>query len=189
MIAYSTTSIFVMALIVPQIALAAWWNPLSWNIFHRTDTKTQILENRVKELEKKLESTATSTSTTATTTKQSQTKATVKSVEKVAVPASLPKKNNNLDLLIEKCKAENSKWLAAWPSLEQSIRDKVRSDYQSAIWSYMQQYKGVVTAGDIASSTSSLALRQEQQAVSVAKTKFDLAGNEAYQKCLSTIQN
>jgi len=92
-------------------------------------------------------------------------------------------------LLIEKCKAENSIWLATWPALEQSIRDKVRNDYQSALLSYAQQYKGIITAGDIASSTSASGTRMEQQAVSDAKTKFDLAGSEAYQKCLSTIQN
>jgi hypothetical protein len=66
-------SFVVVALIVPQIALAAWWNPVSWfngwSFFHRTDTQTQVLKNRVKELEKKLENTATSTSAVATTTK------------------------------------------------------------------------------------------------------------------------
>lgn len=56
-------------LIVPQIALAAWWNPFSWSIFHRSETKTQVLENRAK----KLNEDATSTSITAKVTKQSQT--------------------------------------------------------------------------------------------------------------------
>lgn len=67
------SSVIVLAFIVPQIAFAAWWNPISWfggwNFFHRADTQTQVLENRVKELEKKLEGTATSTSVIATTTK------------------------------------------------------------------------------------------------------------------------
>ena len=43
---------------IPQVVSASWWNPFSWsvwnNIFHKTDTKTQVLENKVKELESKL---------------------------------------------------------------------------------------------------------------------------------------
>lgn len=64
-------------LIVPQITLAAWWNPLSW--FNKwtfskptEDTKVQVLENRIEELEKKLENKvseiATTTETIAATT-------------------------------------------------------------------------------------------------------------------------
>lgn len=34
--------------LVPQIALAAWWNPLSWfsgwKVFHKTENKTQVIE-------------------------------------------------------------------------------------------------------------------------------------------------
>jgi len=48
-------------LIVPQLALAAWWNPLSWFnswLFSKPapvqEVKTQALENRVKELEQKI---------------------------------------------------------------------------------------------------------------------------------------
>lgn len=103
------------------------------------------------------------------------------------VMPSVPSTNSSTNLLIEKCKAENATWLAAWPALEQSIRSKVHSDYQDAVWSNMQQYKGVITAGDIASSTSNAEIRLEQQAVAEAKTKFDLAGSAAYQKCLSAI--
>jgi hypothetical protein len=70
------SGVIAIALIAPQIAFAAWWNPISWfkgwSFFHRTDTQTQVLENRVKELEKKLENAATSTAVTATTTEQSQ---------------------------------------------------------------------------------------------------------------------
>ena len=47
--------IALTALIIPQIAFAAWWNPFSWKVFQKSETKTQILENRVKELEQKLE--------------------------------------------------------------------------------------------------------------------------------------
>jgi len=64
------SSLIVLAFIIPQIAFAAWWNPISWfggwSFFHRTDTKTQVLENRMKELE----DAATSTPVTATTTKK-----------------------------------------------------------------------------------------------------------------------
>lgn len=50
----------VIGLIIPQITLAAWWNPFTWRVFNR-ENKTQILENQVKELEKKLDTKATST--------------------------------------------------------------------------------------------------------------------------------
>ena len=55
-------------LVVPQIVFAAWWNPLSWfngwKFSAPEPDKTQVLENRIKELEKKLGTVATSTATT-----------------------------------------------------------------------------------------------------------------------------
>lgn len=127
------------------------------------------------------------TATTTAESSDSENRESLAPRNKEVIP--VPVTNGNQMLLIEKCKAENAIWLATWPALEQSIRDKVRNDYQSALLSYAQQYKGIITAGDIASSTSASGTRIEQQAVSDAKTKFDLAGSEAYQKCLSTIQN
>lgn len=56
--------LFLSALIIPQITFAAWWNPFTWKIFNKANTKTQILEKRVAELEQKLSSIATSTATT-----------------------------------------------------------------------------------------------------------------------------
>jgi hypothetical protein len=68
-------SVAILALIIPQIAFAAWWNPLDWfngwSFLHRTDTNTQALENRVAELESKLANVATST-VVATTSPSAQ---------------------------------------------------------------------------------------------------------------------
>jgi chromosome segregation ATPase len=51
-------TISIVCFALPQVAFASWWNPFSWNvwknIFHKADTKTQVLENKVKELETKL---------------------------------------------------------------------------------------------------------------------------------------
>lgn len=55
------TALVLAVVIVPQVAFASWWNPFSWGVFHGADTKTQILETRVKELERKLESKASTT--------------------------------------------------------------------------------------------------------------------------------
>jgi hypothetical protein len=41
-------------MIIPSVASASWWNPFSWDIFQKKDSQTQVLENRIKELEKKL---------------------------------------------------------------------------------------------------------------------------------------
>jgi hypothetical protein len=53
--------IVLCLLLIPQLAFAAWWNPSTWfknwNFLRKKEDKTQILENRVKELEKKLEDT------------------------------------------------------------------------------------------------------------------------------------
>jgi SHS2 domain-containing protein len=35
--------ILVLCTIIPQLAFASWWNPLSWKIFKKSDTKTQII--------------------------------------------------------------------------------------------------------------------------------------------------
>lgn len=72
---------------IPNLALAAWWNPLSWfskwtssdnSIHNIEETKTGILENKVKELEKKLENlsaTTTATSTPVSTSTSAKTAA------------------------------------------------------------------------------------------------------------------
>lgn len=65
--------ILIVVLVTPNFALASWWNPLDWfNNWHfsnKTDDKTEILEQRIKELENKLEK----VSSNATTATKSQT--------------------------------------------------------------------------------------------------------------------
>ncbi|MCX6722034.1 MAG: hypothetical protein NTY04_02505 [Candidatus Staskawiczbacteria bacterium] len=89
--------ILVSFLLVPTIAFASWWNPFSWgiwnNIFHKADTKTQILENRVKELESKLNSATTTkpviedvVKTTPKTTVETTPKTTTASPASTATP-------------------------------------------------------------------------------------------------------
>lgn len=73
-------SIVLLALLIPQLTLAAWWNPFSW--FKKpapvVDTQTQALENRIKELEERLEKTqiplVTPTTTISETPKEMTTK-------------------------------------------------------------------------------------------------------------------
>ncbi len=68
--------LFLGLLIFPQITFASWWNPISWfnnwSFFTRIETKTEILEKRIKELESKMNATTTtslpvSNTVTATT--------------------------------------------------------------------------------------------------------------------------
>jgi len=50
--------VLISVFIIPQIALAAWWNPLSWFnnwSFFKKEKDTVALEIRIKELEQKLE--------------------------------------------------------------------------------------------------------------------------------------
>lgn len=60
-----TLILVLLLILVPQIVLAAWWNPFSWfnnwDFFRGTDSNTQVLEDRIQELEKKLDDVATST--------------------------------------------------------------------------------------------------------------------------------
>ncbi len=50
--------VFVTTLIIPSLAFASWWNPTSWfdnwSFTNKTDTKTEILEKRIQELESNL---------------------------------------------------------------------------------------------------------------------------------------
>lgn len=55
------SGLVMLAFIVPQIAFAAWWNPLSWNIFQGNNAKTQTLETPSNELESKIGNNASST--------------------------------------------------------------------------------------------------------------------------------
>ncbi|MEX0930543.1 MAG: hypothetical protein WDZ79_02570 [Candidatus Paceibacterota bacterium] len=71
----SHIALILALLLVPAITNAAWWNPFSWfdgwSFLGFQDSQTEILEERVQELEKKLEeknSTSTESSTTAQNT-------------------------------------------------------------------------------------------------------------------------
>lgn len=50
--------ITLAGLMLPQIVFAAWWNPFTWGTPKESDSKTQVLENRVKELESMLATTS-----------------------------------------------------------------------------------------------------------------------------------
>lgn len=71
-------------ILVPQIAMAAWWNPLSWfggwKIFNKSQDKTQVWEERVQESEKETEDIQVSEVTTTTET-STQDKSIAKPVE------------------------------------------------------------------------------------------------------------
>jgi hypothetical protein len=88
-------------LIIPSVAFASWWNPFSWfnsRNSRTTDTKTQVLESRIVELEKKLADTASttpkynfdsSTTTIASTTVEVPPKPAAKKPEKSLAPAKV----------------------------------------------------------------------------------------------------
>lgn len=46
-----------LTVFIPSVALASWWNPSSWFSNQSTETKTEILEKKVQELENKLQNT------------------------------------------------------------------------------------------------------------------------------------
>jgi len=81
-------SVFVGILLVPQLAFAAWWNPFSWKVFNREESKTQVLENRVKELEKKLEA---NVSTSTKVDKIEKTDATITKNKKIETKQEVKK--------------------------------------------------------------------------------------------------
>ncbi len=64
--------LLVLIIIIPQIAFAAWWNPLSWfggwSFFHRNNNETEILNENIG---KSALNEATSTSATTTPTVES----------------------------------------------------------------------------------------------------------------------
>jgi hypothetical protein len=94
-------SIFLATIIVPSITFASWWNPFSWSIFHRTDTKTQILENKILELENKLNSISTTTSTstlTSTTTNKTEIKTQLVDTKKQTANSDTSNLNNIINL-------------------------------------------------------------------------------------------
>lgn len=58
--------IIVLVLVIPNLAIASWWNPSTWNIFRKAENQTEVLEKRIKELESKINNFATTTSTAST---------------------------------------------------------------------------------------------------------------------------
>src|SRR3989344_3839153 len=102
-------------LVIPQIVFAAWWNPFSWfnnwSFSHKSNNETQILEDRVKELEKKLDSMATSTpaSVMATSTDKvvSNTATTTATTTKIMAKTTVkPKTETSQNIKVEPPKKE-----------------------------------------------------------------------------------
>lgn len=87
-------SVTLTILLVPQLVFAAWWNPLSWfsnwSFPDEQDAQTQILEERIKELENKLSDVVATTTVTSTTT----TKKEVASLPKVKMQPPTTKASN-----------------------------------------------------------------------------------------------
>jgi hypothetical protein len=56
--------IFVLMIIVPKIALAAWWNPTSWFVAKNPDQEREQLLDRLYKLEEKINLQSATTSET-----------------------------------------------------------------------------------------------------------------------------
>ncbi len=125
--------IFISFVLFPTIALASWWNPFSWNvwsnIFHKTNTKTQVLENRVKELEKKLGDIATSSNEFNAEATTTVVKKTV--TEEIKKPAPI---DNSVAIQAQaklKVQVEKDALLAKQKADEQARIDAVRKQSEA----------------------------------------------------------
>ncbi len=164
--------LLLVCFIVPQIAFASWWNPFSWNIwnniFHRSDTKTQILENRVKELEDKLSDQSTSASTGADDAKE-QKNATDKPTTEIAKPVS-----NATQVITMKLSAYNS------------FIDSAIKAYQENITNYNQMKNYVKSIGDGLNYEKSLiSMIRDSETESYWRGAWQLVIDEAIEKPLS----
>ena len=206
------SSIALLAFIVPQIAFAAWWNPISWfggwNFFHRTDTQTQVLENRVKELEKKLENATTSTPVITTKTMApAKTKAVETPAPKKADPIATPAKTvapiqpaaPSADsqtgatlLLIERCKVEAQTYI---DNIRESMLKIANDAYYActqnnttAILQMMQPYSGIISASDISPAFSALNTSCHDKVQNFLTTFKSETYNQKYLACLNRVQ-
>jgi len=148
--------ILILALIVPQVALAAWWNPLSWfdgwSFFKKNDSKKEILENRVKELEQKLEESSQTSQLSAPSIQSITETREPKSVEISAKRTTKqlnsivpPPVNNTLsleveykNLVIDYKKFESEVTLA----LDQLKPSRLSSPLQARRYEYVQGFLG-----------------------------------------------
>ena len=193
----TVSGVIVLAFIVPQIAFAAWWNPISWfngwNIFYRTDTKTQVLKNRVKELEKKLENTATTTKAAVPVKAKATETPAPKKVSPVVVPvqtvAPVQPATVSADsqlLVIEKCKAKrDADRASSWPGMLDAVRIGEQQVYQSRLNTLMAiTPPGTVTALPLANAAKITTAEHEsnlQKAESIMEARLA----KEYSVCLN----
>ena len=197
------SSIALLAFIVPQIAFAAWWNPISWfngwNIFHRTDTKTQVLENRVKELEKKLEGTATSTTAIATTTKAivpAKAKVTETPAPKKAAPAQTvtPVQPATVSadsqlLMIEKCKAKRDISRGTlWPAFLEVVKLGEKEKQKSTLDMLMTSFPpGTINSSALSdlAKMAKISDAEHEKNLQTAEATMEAQLAKEYSVCLS----
>ncbi len=99
-------SLFI-TLIIPNIVLAAWWNPLSWfngwTFTKNENNQTQILEKRIEELENQIDNNSENSTVTKENTQinnkpiiKSSPSVTESNVQKEQVKNEVPKNNTRL---------------------------------------------------------------------------------------------
>jgi hypothetical protein len=195
---YAKISIFVAVLLLtPQVAFAAWWNPISWfggwNFFHRADTQTQVLENRVKELEKKLENTATSTPVIATTTKAvapakvkvTETPAPKKVVPVVPVQPVTVSADSQL-LIIEKCKAKRDESRGPfWTAFLKMVTLKEQKYQQTVMDVLATSYPPGTVSGSAISEAIKITPAQHEKNLEEVRTLMEAQLAKEYSACLN----
>lgn len=125
------------------MTFAAWWNPFTWGIFHKADTKTEVLEKRIRELESKLGANATTTIATSTPKETATTTTATTSVVKKEVKKVPPPIDNSAIIEAQakarveaqlKIKADQDALIAKQKADEQARLDalKIEADKQAA---------------------------------------------------------
>ncbi|MEI8249020.1 MAG: hypothetical protein WCG07_00810 [Candidatus Taylorbacteria bacterium] len=83
-------SLIIVTLIVPSVAFASWWNPISWfngwSFSNNSDYKTQVLEKRIADLENKLNNNSSTTTIATSTVITATTSITNKVIKKSPAP-------------------------------------------------------------------------------------------------------
>ena len=186
----TVSSLIVLVFIIPQIAFAAWWNPISWfsgwNFFHKTDIQTQVLEDRVKELEKNLDnaSTSTPTKTTPTTVTPKRDRAVTTPVVTVTRVQSPGPSTDSQLLTVEKCKAKREITRGTlWPAFLQAVAIKEQK-YQQTVMDVLSSYRGTVSSSVLGSAIA-ISPAEHEKNLELAETAMEGQLAKEYSACLN----
>ena len=172
--------LLLIVTLIPQVAFAAWWNPLSWKFFNRIFTpKNEVVEiatttdsnAKIEKLKEEIE----------VLRKQAPNPTTTPSQRQNYVPVAI-----STELLIEKCKAKKgvSRGIL-WPVVLETVELAEQKTYQSRLGALMETIQSGTVPASYLAITVKISYAEHEKNLETAEAVMETQLAKEYMNCLN----